>query len=104
MRASGAYSARTLAVEVQQCALRSDPGGSGPAVLTAILNWQRGWARHLAKRIGEEEEEEEQTALIQFNNPHLAGGKKSYLVSNQKFRKYPASRIHQGPADLADLK
>ena len=45
-------------------------------MLTAILSWGRGLARHLANRIGEEEEEEEdeQTALIKSNNPHLAGG------------------------------
>ena len=78
MRSSGAHGARTLAVE---------------AVLTAIAlgeedwrdTWRRGFARHLAKRIGEEEKEKEigeeekkekqtaQTSLIKSSNSHLAG-------------------------------
>ena len=95
LKSSGAHCDGTLAVEVQRCSLRSDPGGS-PAVLTAILGWRRGLARSLAKRIGEtlgeedwrgggaggeeeDDEEEEQTALIKSNNLHLAGGKKGCL-------------------------
>ena len=40
-------------VEVQRRSLRSDGGGWGPTVLTAILSWRRGLARSLANRIGE---------------------------------------------------
>ena len=85
LRSSGAHCARTLAVEVQRCSLRSDLGGGSPAVLTAIgpwrlrssgahcdpelakriykklgeedwrEAWRRGLARSLANRIGEED-------------------------------------------------
>ena len=62
---------------------------------SAIRSWQRGLARHLAKRLGEtlgeedwrggggeegeegEEEEEGDAALIKSSNPHLAGGEKT---------------------------
>ena len=57
---------------------------------SAIRSWQRGLARHLAKRLGEEEdwrgerggegekeEEEREAALIKLSNPHWAGGGKN---------------------------
>ena len=60
---------------------------------SAIRSWQRGLARHLAKRLGEtlgeedwrggggeeegEGEEEGDAALIKSSNPHLAGGEKT---------------------------
>ena len=54
---SGAHCARTLAVEVQRCSLRSPAGEEDWREA-----WRRGLAAHLAKWIGEalgEEEEEE---------------------------------------------
>ena len=51
---------------------------------SAIQSWQRGLARHLAKRLGEEEDwrgegggEEGEAALIKSSNPHLAGEEKT---------------------------
>ena len=54
---------------------------------SAIRSWQRGLARHLAKRLGEEEdwrgegggeeEEEGEAALIKSSNSHLAGEEKT---------------------------
>ena len=57
---------------------------------SAIRSWQRGLARHLAKRLGEEEDwrgerggegekegEEREAALIKLSNPHWAGGEKT---------------------------
>ena len=53
---SGAYWDRELAVEVQQCPLRSRAGEE-------------------ARRRGGEEEE-----MIKSNNPHLAGGEQKHLL------------------------
>ena len=100
MTSSSAHCDWTLADEVQQCTLRpwlmtssgahcdrtlADEVQPSAAVHTAIRNWRRGLARHLAKRIGEGEEEkkeeEKQTALIKSSNPHLAGGEQDIGVN-----------------------
>ena len=104
-----------LAVEVQQCSLssggprlrpsgcslRSDPGGWGQAVLTAIQSWRIRLGRSLAKRIGDTldkedwrdtwrgeeggEGEEGGAALIKSSNPHLAGGEQLWWTLNHMF-------------------
>ena len=55
MRSSGAHCARSLADEVQRCALQSGAGEEDWRE-----GWRRGLARRLAKRMGEEEKEEEE--------------------------------------------
>ena len=46
LRSSGAHCAQTLAVEVEQCSLRSEAGEENWRE-----SWRRGLARRLAKRI-----------------------------------------------------
>ena len=86
-----------------RCKLRSDPGGWGPAVHTAIGPWRmRSSGAHfdpeLAKRMGgtlgdedwrggegEGEEGGEGVVLIKSSNPHLAGGEKTWFPWSMGF-------------------
>ena len=114
LRSSGAHWARTLAVEVQQCPLRAEVGeelGEELARRKWTWKWRQRWWRR-------------RTTLIKSNNPHLAGGKKTWtnthpiysFLRQQSFSFFPARvatcktnlgvgvLVQTGPNDCNDTK
>ena len=69
LRSSGAHCARTLAVEVQRCSLRSGAGEG---------HWRGGGDDKEEEE--KEREEEEQRAMIKSSDLHLAGGELRYCI------------------------
>ena len=69
LRSGSTHCDLQLAVEVRQCPLGSAARGGGPAVPTGI--WTARRRRRVRRR-------RRRTALIKFNNPHLAGGEPNH--------------------------
>ena len=73
LRSGSAHWDLELAVEVRQCPLGSGARGGGPAVPTGIWTARRRTRRRWRRR-----RRRRRTALIKSNNPHLAGGEKTF--------------------------
>ena len=93
LRSGSAHWVLELAVEVRQCPLGSGARGGGPAVPTGIWTARRRrrrrWRRRMRRR------RRRRTALIKSNNPHLAGGEKTFQAPKSFifYRQRPASWV-----------